>query len=244
VASAIEQFHDKHPGVAMQLNVTRHPYSFLGDRDQSKGQSSLRSGGTWHEGLIDYTGGSEGKARQAEDGLSTLGAAAGIKFRFDVKTDWQPIDSQRILLWAGRHGKQEEFMSAMNHLHFEKAESASHRQSILKAVEEVGLPVDAANAFLDTNELHDEVWKSYGDTINVKGIHAIPLFVFNVPSTNRVGGPFRDEMRTPGQEWSDPYEVNGSMDAASFLDIFEMVFHDINSDNDALAESLVGATCN
>lgn len=234
MAAAIQQFHDLHPEVALQLNVTRRPYSFLGDADQKAGRSSLRSGGTWHEGLIDYTGGSEERAFQAEKGLQHLGGAAGIKFRFDVKTNWQPIDSQRLLLWAGRFGKQEEFMSAMNHRHFENAESASDRNAILKAAEDVGLPVDEANAFLDTNELHDEVWKSYGDTINVQGIHSIPLFVFNVPSTHRVGGPFREHLRTPGQKWADPYTVNGSMDAARFLDIFEMIFYDIN----ALATSM------
>jgi hypothetical protein len=36
-------------------------------------------------------------------------------------------------------------MSAMNHRHFENAESASDRNAILKAAEDVGLPVDEAN---------------------------------------------------------------------------------------------------
>ena len=57
--------------------------------------------GTWHEGLVDYTGGTEDGALRAEHGLSQLGNAADIKFRFDQHTNWQPVDSQRLLLWAG-----------------------------------------------------------------------------------------------------------------------------------------------
>jgi len=41
----------------------------------------------------------------------SLNPGPGIKFDFDVKTDWQPVNSQRMLLWAGKFGKQEEFMT-------------------------------------------------------------------------------------------------------------------------------------
>jgi hypothetical protein len=33
------------------------------------------------------------------------------------------------------------------------------------------------------------VWKSYGDTIRIKGIHSIPMFIFNVPALGAAGGP-------------------------------------------------------
>jgi predicted DsbA family dithiol-disulfide isomerase len=56
-------------------------------------------------------GGTEEGALQAEVGLKQLGSQAGINFRFDQKTNWQPVDSQRLLLWASRFSKQEEFMS-------------------------------------------------------------------------------------------------------------------------------------
>ena len=49
----------------------------------------------------------------------------------------------------------------------------------------------AAAAFLDSDELEDEVWRSYGETIRTANIRAIPLFAFNVPSLDAVGGPFR-----------------------------------------------------
>ena len=80
-----------------------------------------------------------------------------------------------MLLWAGRFGKQEEFVSALNKRHFEQKQSASDRSTL--CAEEVGLDVAAATAFLETNELADFVWESYGRTIREKEIHSIPLFV-------------------------------------------------------------------
>ena len=53
------------------------------------------------------------------------------------------------------------------------------------------ISTDAANAFLETDELEGDVWQSYGDTIRKHGIHAIPLFIFHHVSSGAVGGPFR-----------------------------------------------------
>lgn len=215
MAKALQRFHAQFPDVALSINVTRHPYSFLGD---SKDGGFLRSGGTWHEGLMDYTDGTEQGALRAEQGLSALGQAAGIKFRYDQKTNWQPLESQRMLLWSGRFGKAEEFMDALNYRHFQQGKSASERATVLDAVKEVGLDVEAAASFLDTNEMEDTVWKSYGDTIRKYGIHAIPYFVFSAPELGVVGGPFRTGKGTP-------WIVNGSMDADRFLQIFTDVYH-------------------
>ena len=205
--------------MALAINVTRHPYSFLGDNRNSDG--FLRSGGTWHEGLIDYTDGTEEGALRAEAGLSSLARAAGISFRFDQKTDWQPVESQRLLLWAGRFGKAEQYMDALNYRHFQQGKSASDRATVLEAAKEAGLDVDAASAFLDTTELEDVVWRSYGDTIRKYGIHAIPFFVFSVPELGVVGGPFRR-----GEQGTEPtpWIVNGSMDSDRFLEIFSQVY--------------------
>ena len=92
---------------------------------------------------------------------------------FGVLAQWQPVESQRLLLWAGRFGLQEEFMSALNKRHFEQRQSASARSTLLDAAREVGLDGAAAVAFLDSRELEDVVWKSYGQTIHEKKIHSV-----------------------------------------------------------------------
>jgi len=216
--------------VALQLNVTRHPYSFIGDARGPSGPGGLSGVGngnkpteTWHDALLGYMGGDPTRRDAAEAGMREQGKAAGIEFDYNVLAQWQPIDSQRLLLWAGRFGLQEEFMSALNKRHFELRESASLRSTLIAAAEEVGLDTQDASAFLDTDELSEVVWKSYGDTIHKKNIHSIPLFAFSVDAIGAVGGPFR----APGKH--EAYVVRGSMDDRHFLSLFELIARDVKA---------------
>jgi len=199
----------------MQINVKRRPYSFLGDSQSATGKR--HKGGTWHDGLLGYVGGDEVARDEAERQLQQQGREAGITFDFNVLTHWQPVDSQRMLLWAGRFGLQEQFMTEINERHFQRGsegESASDRATLLAAAEAVGLDAAAARAFIESGEYVDDVWSSYGETIKAKNIHSIPLFVFSAPQLGLVGGPFR---AGPGT----PFVINGSMDAPTFLRVFE-----------------------
>jgi len=144
--------------------------------------------------------------------MRELGRRCGIELDYHVQTNWQPVNSQRVMLWAHRFGLQEAYMSALARRHFEQQKSASHDATVLECAEEAGLDVNACRAFLATEELRAEVWKSYGSTIDEKGIHAIPLFIFNSPVTD--GGPFRDGKGKPEME-------HGSGSRDRFLQIFE-----------------------
>ena len=106
-------------------------------------------------------------------------------------------------------------MDALAVRHFERRQSASQRPTLIAACEEVGLDVAAAEAFLETDELEAEVWRSYGSTIREKGIHAIPFFVFNGPGSE--GGPFRSGRAGEG------YTIKGSANPETFLRIFERI---------------------
>lgn len=204
--------------MSLLLNVTRHPYSFNGDRRTSRTEIPEGQEATWHEGLLGYCGGDAQRRDEAEESMRMLARRAGISnIDYGVQTNWQPINSQRMLLWAARFGKAERFMSALSRRHFQERKSASHRATLLEAAEEATLDVNAARVFLETNELEAEVWRSYGSTIDEKGIHAIPFFVFNSPLTD--GGPFRSGS-------GKPIIVNGSGDEATFLDIFERLLSD------------------
>jgi predicted DsbA family dithiol-disulfide isomerase len=212
----LNEFHTRHQDIAVLVNVHRHPYSFIGD---SKRNSSLAGRGTpqgkeptWHDSLLGYCGGREEVRTQAEEGMRTLAHTCGIEFDYNVQTNWQPVNSQRVMLWAHRFGLQEAYMSALAHRHFEQRKSASHDCTILECVEEVGLDVDACRTFLETDELRADVWNSYGSTIHEKGIHSIPLFIFNSPATD--GGPFRNGKGRPEVE-------HGSGSKERFLQIFE-----------------------
>ena len=221
--TAIERFHALHSAHALAVNVTRYPYSFSGaDRSgnsQLSGVSVADGGGeleTWHESLLGYMGNDPQRREQAEQGMLWQGRQAGIEFDYNVQAQWQPVESQRMLLWAGRFGKAEPWMTALNKMHFTQKISASKRSTLLAAAAQVNLS-DAAtiNAFLDSDELEEDVWAWYGRTIEEKGIHSIPLFAFSVPAIGAVGGPFRAKQK------DNPFIVRGSMDAEYFLELFE-----------------------
>ena len=212
--------------MALALNVTRRPFSFLGQQPAHEdsgnapkwgGFPRLKRKGIWHERLTDYSGSAEGRDEFVSH-VGKLGEAAGVKFDFNVYIDRQPIESQRLLLYAGRFGKGEEFMSALSDRHFQKGsdgESASKRPTLLAAAQEAGLDTAAVEAFLDSDELHDEVWRSYGEMPR-KGITGIPLFCFSIPEVGLLSGPFRDA--------NADATINGSANKAHFLHLFEQLY--------------------
>lgn len=205
----MRRFNEKHASVvALAVDVWRRPYSFLGDSPEGRGR--IRNT-TWHESLIDYTDGTETSALRFERSLNALGARNDVTFDFDVKTHWQPVESQRAQLWASRFGKAELFMDRLGMAHFTQKRSASDRQTLLACASEIGLDADALDAFLRTDELREEVWRSYGETIREMGIGSIPLFLFSLEPN---GGPFRDNAgRT--------FAHGGSGSADDFLEVFE-----------------------
>lgn len=207
----MDAFHKLHPHVSLLVNVTRHPFSFVGDSKVGFfDQTSIDTGlDTWDAALI--------RDNYPKDAVVQPGKQAGLPaFDFNVRiNNAQPIDSQRMLMWAGRFGKQELYMSAVNKRHFHERKSAAMRSTVLEAAQEAGIDLREATAFLDTDELHSEVLRSYRSTIYEKGIHAIPLFVFNSPLTD--GGPFRS-----GRGRAEI--VHGSGSADQFLKVFERLF--------------------
>ena len=203
-------FHEEHPSVALELRVTRHPFSFLGDHDgEMLDRLTLKREGIWKDRLLDYTGGNAEMRDQAMAGMKHAGSQVGIAFDYNCYINRQPVDSQRMLLYAARHGKQEAYVAALSRRHFTRGthgESASRRHTVLAAAEEAGLPKADAARFYDSDELRDVVWRSYGE-MPKKGISAIPLFVFNVPEIGVEGGPLRPHAAGGTQ----PPIVNGSM---------------------------------
>lgn len=176
----------------LELDVTRHPYSFSGTRKTSPEIH------TWRQGLKDGGWGGEAAVRS----ISQVGKQAGISFDFEVPTHYQPVDSQRLIMWARREQKQEELVDALGHQYFERRQGVVHREALLEAVAEAGLDVEAATTFLDTDELKKEVWQSYGDTLR-RGIHSIPQFTFSLA----------------GNE--NGVTISGSANMETFLDVFE-----------------------
>ncbi|KAJ1455918.1 hypothetical protein M885DRAFT_518796 [Pelagophyceae sp. CCMP2097] len=200
----------------------RYPYSFSSD-DRTPAQrlstSTLPGVGTqegseptWHDAILAFDCHNNVRSCAANEAqMLQLGRKAGVELDYGVKANWQPVESQRAMLWARRFGAAEVFMDELGTRHFEQQKSASHRGTLLESASAAGLDAAALDVFLDTDELDAYVWESYGSTIRDKGIHAIPLFVFG---PRGMKSPFR-----AGTEKA--VTVNGSGDAHQFLDVFE-----------------------
>lgn len=135
--------------MTLAVDVTRHPFSF--DPDAKSGVF-----GSWQDML--HKDNVEGHHRR----LDSQGAAAGIKFQYDVAFDFHPIDSQRLVLWASGFGKQEQLVEAMSANHFTQRASVNEQATLLQAVKEVGLEPRAAAEMLDSDVLREEVWVRAG----------------------------------------------------------------------------------
>jgi len=181
------------------------------EKAEAEGNVGQKTRGTYVTALDRALGGG------APEYMTKLGNSVHgkpIAFNTEVEFEFQPVDSQRMLQWAARFGKQEEVVSALANLHFEKQQSVTNRSTLMEVVDKVGLDQQAFQRFLDSDELVADIWKSYGDTIQ-KGIHSIPFFIFNGPLTN--GGCFRDGSNTA-------VEVHGSANANEFASAFEKVY--------------------
>ena len=92
--------------------MTRRPYSFNGDRTTVPDGPGLAGAGTpegeeptWHESLLGYCGGDAAARDAAEASMREIGRLAGVALDYGVQTNWQPVDSQRVMLWAARFGE-------------------------------------------------------------------------------------------------------------------------------------------
>lgn len=135
--------------MTLAVDVTRHPFSF--DPDAKSGVF-----GSWQDMLHGTPW--EDNVEGHHSRLDKQGAAAGIKFQYDVAFDFHPVDSQRLVLWAAGFGKQEDLVEALSGNHFTQRASVNEQANLLRAVKAVGLEPLAAAKMLDSDELREEVW--------------------------------------------------------------------------------------
>lgn len=167
---------------------------------------------TWDENLLIYFGGSDRVRQRTKAVWQEQAKQAGVCLKWSAVVQHQPVESQRVMLYAARFGKQEAYSAALARRHFEEGQSASFRTTVLDAAEEAGLERTTVESFLNTEELEKEVWESFRSLTQEKRINSIPLFVFNVHGLT-AGGPFREE----GERcWS----VNGAQAPEAFLEVF------------------------
>lgn len=214
---AIDAFHRKHPDAPRLLvDVQRHPYSWAGD-DQSMPSHKI----TYAERMREQQQDDDARGRQDVQGaprripLQELGDQTGVKFEFEgLEMKWHAVESQRLALWAAAQGKQEQLVHEIAKRHFERKQTCADRVHLLHAVKACGLDTALADAYLETSDNEDVVWKSYGNMMHVFGISAIPVFSFTLGMS-----PFDPRFRAG--VGLQPMAVQGSATTDVFLHIFE-----------------------
>lgn len=156
--------------------------------------------------------------------FKSLGRATNppIDFDMDVLFEWKPVDSQRLVLWAARFGKQEEVVAALWRLHFESRASLTERDNLMSAAEEAGLDSAACLQFLQSEDLKQDVLDSYHHVTHDCGMHWPPFIVLNGPFTD--GGPFRDGSNSC-------IVFRGGASAEAFADAFEQILCETRESN-------------
>jgi len=137
--------------------------------------------------------------------LKELGASAGYNFDMDAPLS-NTMDSHRLVLWAQDQeaGKGEELAQRIGVRYFTQRQPLNDREMLIASTAEIGLDLDAARTYLESDEGYDRVKNSVRQ-LHAAGVHSIPVFVF----------------RSEPVAYSKA--VHGSSDVATFRQIFREI---------------------
>ena len=119
--------------------------------------------------------------------LVALGEAEGLEYRFDHALAINTADAHRLLSWAGDSagdsadagpGAQERLVRRFFVGYFTGGEDLSRHESLLDAVEQVGLDRDSAAAVLAGTEYAEQVVADQQGA-HERGITGVPAFVID-----------------------------------------------------------------
>ncbi|MFF8811928.1 DsbA family oxidoreductase [Streptomyces pactum] len=137
-----------------------------------------------------------------DDRITALGAAENLTFDFDTVVENNSLLAHRLLRFALQEygpAAQARLKGRLLEAHFGEGMDIGDREELTDAAVAVGLDRDPVAAFLDGDELHDEVLDEI-DEARQRGITAVPTFVFE-------------------GRWA----VQGGQEPATFLDVLHQV---------------------
>jgi predicted DsbA family dithiol-disulfide isomerase len=172
--------------------------------------------GTYVERIASKYGLPVGEARARMARIISVGAEAGIDFRFDSARPGNTFEAHRLLHHAGALGKQNELKERFFYATFTEGRPIGNRETLLELVGEVGLDVDDAQVMLESRDHAREVKEDEAEAMEL-GVQGVPFFVFD--RRLAVGGAQPPEVMLQVLErvWQErqPVEVIGSAGDAS-----------------------------
>jgi predicted DsbA family dithiol-disulfide isomerase len=113
------------------------------------------------------------QAQAMIDRITSVGAAAGLDFRFDISRPGSTFDAHRLLHLAHDRGVQGELKERLFAAMFTEGEPIGDRETLVRLAADVGLDADEARAVLDGD--------AYADAVRADQAEARELDVIGVP---------------------------------------------------------------
>lgn len=126
------------------------------------------------------------------------GRQLGIPFEYEkMKVQPNTLAAHRLMLYAGRHGKQDELAEELFRAHFTEGANLTDSEALAGIAARAGLDRKAVAAYLAGDEDRDAVARADVEARSA-GIGGVPFFIFN----RKIG-------------------VSGAQDAETLLDAME-----------------------
>jgi predicted DsbA family dithiol-disulfide isomerase len=116
------------------------------------------------------------QAQAMVDRITSVGAAAGLDFRFDIARPGATFDAHRLLHLAHDRGLQRELKERLFSAMFTEGEPIGDRDTLVRLATEVGLDDDEARAVLDDGAYADEVRADQAEAQELD-VTGVPFFV-------------------------------------------------------------------
>lgn len=125
--------------------------------------------------LADKYGTNRAGADAMIERMATVGASAGLDFRFDRVQPTNTFDAHRLIHWADRFDAQDAVKEALFVAYMHQGRSVADHDVLVDVAESVGLSADGATAMLNTDEGADSVREDQRVAAGL-GVTGVPFF--------------------------------------------------------------------
>jgi predicted DsbA family dithiol-disulfide isomerase len=118
------------------------------------------------------------RAEQMFARVSAIGAGDGLHMDFDRSVAANTFDAHRLIVWAGRQGRQIDMVNALYRAHFTDGVDVGSRPALARIAGSIGLDEAAALNYLNSDDGTDHVNADIEEAAAL-GISSVPTFVIN-----------------------------------------------------------------
>ncbi|MBA2610123.1 MAG: DsbA family oxidoreductase [Actinobacteria bacterium] len=134
--------------------------------------------GTYAERIARKYGMEVGAARAAMSRIISVGAEAGIEFKFDSMQPGNTFNAHRLLHYAKTQGRQDAFKERLLHATFFEGQATGTHEVLAQLAVEVGLDVAGVAEVLDSELFGDDV-RSDERVAQALGVTGVPFFLID-----------------------------------------------------------------